>query len=155
MITCEKPTIEGARYIVQHLREKDRSELAATAFDKSLSSMADVAMRSPGVKFVFCKDGEPVFIAGLIPSGDKCVQAWGFGTNKTKLVMRSVTKKTKKVISALVKSGEINRVQALCMAAVAPLRWLDVIGLNRSADLGPMGSDQTEFVMKYGVFGER
>ena len=60
-----------------------------------------------------------------------------------------------KVISALVKSGEINRVQALCMAAVAPLRWLDVIGLNRSADLGPMGSDQTEFVMKYGVFGER
>lgn len=152
MIECAFPTLETISYIVTHLRERDREEISATAYDKTLSKVAAMAMEAPGHKQAFLLDGEPVFVAGLIPAGDQCVQAWGFGTDKAHRAMLTATRYSRKVISKLVKAGEVNRIQAMCLESVAPIEWLRAIGLHYSIPIGPMGSEGKPFILQYGVF---
>jgi hypothetical protein len=148
MIQIVEPDQIHVNQVLKGLRERDRLEIEATAFDVGFSVQR--CLKVEGYKRAALIDGRAVFIGGLMPVAPGCVRAWGFGTDETRKVIKAVTRHARMAISALPSAG-VTRVDAVCRADVAPMGWLKSLGLVNSSPIGPMNG--AEIVIQWGLYG--
>lgn len=142
-ITTKEPTKQDIEFIAANLRGRDQTEFDACSFGAMEAAIFSANL--PGVKRCLYADGEPVFVGGFVPVGHDIVQAWGFGTEAARRYMIAITKETRKLVRAMVKHGEVKRIQA--QALVGPSAdWLKVLGLKNSVPIGVMNGQQFVYV---------
>jgi hypothetical protein len=140
MIVIHPPSFDELLHIAKNLRGDDVKELSAT---RNLAQPTWLATSAHAAKYkrVAYLDNEPVFAFGMSMVKPDHGQAWGFGTSKSHLVTRAVTKFIRKTMVPEMLSMGLAAVQAIGHPDnEVSWRWLQHLGFRPVANLAGIGS---------------
>jgi hypothetical protein len=146
-VEIRQPTFDDVLHVAKNLRAEDIQELSAT---RDLSLPTTLATSAWCARYKRCAywDGEPVFAFGVSAVTHDHGQAWGFGTDKSSLVTRAVTKYIKKTMVPDQLAAGFTAVQALGYPTNrVSWRWLKHLGFSPIANLAGIGAAGQDLIL--------
>lgn len=154
MIVIHPPSFDELLHVAKNLRADDVRELSATRDLKVPTWLATSAYAAKYKRIAYLDD-EPVFAFGMSMIKPNHGQAWGFGTEKSHLVTRVVTKFIRRTMIPEMLSLGLTTVQALGHPEnEVSWRWLEHLGFSPKANLAGIGSGGQDLILWVTTSGE-
>jgi hypothetical protein len=142
-------TRDGLIFVLEHLRPADRREVEATVWlgsvEKTAARIASVPMLAFEARLA---SGEPAVVGGIVPIWTGLCSCWAFGTEAWPLIGREVTRFAVKSVLPQLDEAGVRRVECrpMCANGLA-VRWLEVIGFQREAQVKAFGQGGEDFYL--------
>lgn len=142
-------TLEPLVYLIENLREDDRRELDATnRFENSTDFASALLALGPFAWVVYTDDGEPAHAIGAWVMWPGVCSVWSFGTNRTKEVLRAVTKHALGFMFPVLIERGVHRAECRSLADRTDLKhWFTLLGFRQEAVLTGFGSGREDFIL--------
>jgi hypothetical protein len=147
MIVIHPPSFDELLHVAKNLRGDDVKELSAT---RNLAQPTWLATSAHAAKYkrIAYFDNEPVFAFGMSMIKPGLGQAWGFGTEKSHLVTRTVTKFIRKTMVPEMLSMGLTAAQAIGHPDnQVSRRWLSHLGFREIANLSGIGAGGQDLIL--------
>lgn len=148
-ILLEPATTSSLQYILENLREIDRAEIAATAWDESRIAETLAPRIMAGAVMTLVAKGElPITACGLVPLCPGVAVAFAFSTPQYRHAIVPVTRFIRTVgLSFALKAG-FHRIEFRALATRPDVeRWVGLLGAQRESTLDCFGKNGEDFVM--------
>lgn len=141
-------TEEGLRFIVHHMRERDRAEIYALRWDDDPESLVSDLMRVVGAMCsVWERDGVPVSVQGAVALRPGVWEVFAFGTPGWPRLVFDMTKHAKRyIIPALLRVGFHRAECRALLSHVDSRRWIVSLGAYQEGLLDRCGRAGETFV---------
>lgn len=148
MITFERPTFEGLRYICEHLRERDRAEIFATRYVETADALAADTLQCGDFQWMVCLDGVPVASIGAFPAVPNVWTVWAYGTDQWPRVVRALTKHVRRFMAPALMQTSAVRVHCFALKTHTEARnWLEALGARPEHELDNWGKNGQTFIL--------
>ncbi len=149
MIRVEAATFDALKFIVAHLREQDRIELAATSVSDSPAHLAGGVMANAVAAFIARDEmGVPITAWGLIPMWPGVGLAWAFGTDQWPRALLTMTRHVKRFMIPLVLDNGYHRIECRALAHRKDVgRWIALFGAEQEAVMRSSGRRGEDFTL--------
>lgn len=149
MIRVEGATFDALKYVVAHMRESDRIELAATSVSDSPDHLAGSVMQYAVAAFIARDEmGVPITAWGLMPMWPGVGLAWAFGTDHWPRALLTMTRHVKRFMLPLVLDNGYHRIECRALAHRKDVgRWVAQFGAVEEAVLRSSGRRGEDFTL--------
>lgn len=136
-------------HVVAHLRQRDREEIFALRWNDSEAELLTQIRAVAGDLWrVWCYQGEPVAVCGVLPLRPGVVSAASFGTDKWRHVIRPMTTWGMNWLIPTLQDAGYHRGEAYVSAAnEQSKRWLASLGAYREAYLHQYGRNREDYIL--------
>jgi len=145
----EAASFDALAYIVAHMREQDRIELAATSVNDSPDYLARNVMAYAVCAFITRdENGVPVTAWGLMPMWPGVGLAFAFGTDNWGRALLTMTRHVKRFMIPLVLDNGYHRIECRAMSGRADVgRWVAQFGARAEAVMRSSGRRGEDFTL--------
>jgi hypothetical protein len=142
-------TAAGLRYIVDHLRARDRREIFALRWnDDEEQLVAEVSAAAGDLWRMWALDGEPVAVNGVVPVRPGVVIAGAFGTARWRSIVKPMTRWSLDYVIPILKQAGYHRGEAYVLAEnTDSRRWIELLGGEVEAVLKGFGRQREDFLL--------
>jgi hypothetical protein len=125
-------TEDRLRYVIAHLRERDRTEIYALRWDDNEEYLLHTLLPQCGAScWIWERDGVPVSIQGVIPLRPNVWSMFAFGTDEWPKVVLDMTRHAERVIKPALRRAKVRRVECRALAShTDSLKWLGLLGAH-------------------------
>jgi hypothetical protein len=141
-------TEEGLRYVVTHMRDRDRAEIYALRWDDDPETVIHELTSVCGAMcWVWEWDGVPVSIQGVVPQRPGVWSMFAFGTDQWRRVIRDMTRHAERFIKPALRRALARRVECRALAShTDSRRWIEHLGAHLEYVLPHYGRADETFV---------
>jgi hypothetical protein len=145
----EAASLDALSYIIAHMRESDRIELAATSCTGDTDYLPRAIMGFAVAAFVARDEaGTPVSAWGLTPLWPGVGLAWAFGTDQWPRALLTMTRHVKRFMIPLVLDNGYHRIECRAMSGRADVgRWVAQFGAKAEAVMRSSGRRGEDFTL--------
>jgi hypothetical protein len=145
----EKVTEDALRYVVQHMRQRDRDEIYATHFTDDPELLVQGQLPWMGdMCCIWTRDGVPVSCQGVLPLWPGVWSMFAYGTDQWPHVVLSMTKHSLRFIVPALLAVNAHRVECRALAShTESRRWIEFLGAREEAVLRGFGKRREDFVL--------
>ena len=156
MITIEAGTADSIRYVIEHLREMDRIEMAATSPTMDPWDITRSIMLGAHMVFVAKHNDVPASCWGLMPMWQGVGFAFCFGTDDWGSVLLPMTRHVRRFMLPLLLDTGFHRIETRSLAARQDVgRWLEIFGAEAEAVMRGSGARGEDFILYRWLRDER
>jgi hypothetical protein len=137
------------RYVIAHLRERDRREIHALRWDNDPAALLqDMVHASNRLWRVWCLDGEPIAVMGATPARPGVALIACFGTDQWPRALRAMTRYARYELTPDLAESCVHRVEAHVLASnTDAIGFIEANGGEREAVLHEFGRDREDFLL--------
>lgn len=155
MISITGIAAEPLTFILDHLREDDRAEIAAVRgdkFDRARMAM-ELARICPDAWIFWNSDSReavarPISVLGSYAMTPKVASCFAFGTAEWELAVKAVTRHIKRIMIPKLLEAGFHRAECRALATRADTwRWLTGLGWQQEAVLAEFGTRREDFIL--------
>lgn len=141
-------TPDSARYIIKHLRQRDREEIFAQRWNDDEEELLRFIMFGVGaMSWCWWRDGRPVSLQGAWPIRPGVWSCWAFGTDEWPRVVLSMTKHSRRFIIPALMRARFHRAEAAALAThTDSRRWIEALGARQESVLRGYGRRGEDFI---------
>lgn len=143
------PEWEDIRYIVDHMRQKDREEIFATQTSEDSYDFTQRVVHVGNCSWIAKKDGVPVALFGAYPCHPGVWSVFMFATDDFPKVRMLVTRYIKRfMIPAIVKTSGLHLGFCYSLSTHTEAhKWLQYLGAKKEVEMKEWGKNRENFFM--------
>jgi hypothetical protein len=142
-------TAAGLRYIVGHLRPRDRREIFALRWNDDEEQLVQEVSAAAGELWrMWAVDSEPVAVNGVVPVRPGVVIAGAFGTPRWRSIIKPMTRWSLDYVIPILKQAGFHRGEAYVLSEnTDSRRWIELLGGEIEAVLKGFGRQREDFLL--------
>lgn len=148
-VESEPVTSSALRYIIRHLRPRDRQEIFALRWHDDEDQLTfEICQIAGDMWRLWTLDGEPIAVNGVIPVRPGVVICGAFGTDKFNHALRPISRYTLDFAIPCLKASGYHRGEAYVLAShTNSRRWIEMLGGEIEALLKGYGRGREDFLL--------
>ena len=145
----EKVSRDALRWVIEHMRERDRAEIYAMRWDEDPVNYLEGQLLWMGdMCCIWTLDGVPVSCQGVVAYWPGVWGMFAYGTDQWPRVVLDMTKHAFRFIVPALLAVKAHRVECRALAThTESRRWIEFLGAREEAVLKAYGKRQEDFIL--------